>query len=190
MASAITWYDVLGVLPDAPTEDILQAWQARKAALQPGMLAGAPPNVLAAAQRALEAVEEARRVLSDPAARESYDQDIGFLRPREGLTPPSRGPSGPDLILGEGWSTADEEALEPYSDRPSRVVVPPVKGLFYQACMEVAGRLGLRLDPVRLTARPMPVEGLVVDQTPAPGKRVHRDSTLTVQLWHPPESGG
>lgn len=189
MASVITWYDVLGVLPDAPPEDIRQAWQARKAALQPGTLAGAPPKVVSAAQRALQAAEEAQRILADPAARESYDQDIGFLRPREGLTSPSRGPSGPDITLGEGWSTADEEALEAYADRPARVMVPPVTGLFYQACMDVAGRLGLRLEPVRLTPRPMPVEGLVVDQAPAPGKRVHRDSTLTVQLWHPPESG-
>jgi PASTA domain len=160
------------------------------AALQPDMLAGAPPKVPSAAQQALQMVDEAWRVLADPAARESYDQDIGFLRPREGLAPPSRGPLGPDISLGEGWSTADEEALEPYSDRPSRVVVPHVEGLFYRTCMDVAGRVGLRLEPIRLTPRPMPVEGLVVDQTPAPGKRVHRDSTLTVELWHPPESGG
>jgi DnaJ domain len=169
MASLITWYDVLGVLPDAPPEDIRQACQERMAALQPGALAGAPPKVLPAAQRARQAVEEAWRVLADPATRESYDQAIGFLRPREGLASPSRGPSGPDISLGEGWSTADEEALEPYADRPSRVVVPDVEGLFYRACMDVAGRVGLRVEPIRLTPRPLPVEGLVVGQAPAPG---------------------
>ena len=190
MTNVITWYDVLGVLPDALPDDIRDAWQARKAALQPGMLAGAPPDVLSAADRALQAVEEAWRVLADPAARESYDEDIGIRRLGEGLAPPSRGPSGPDVSLGEGWSMADEEALEPYPSRPSRVVVPDVGGLFYQACLDVAGRVGLHMAPVRLTAHPMPVEGLVVGQTPAPGKRVHRDSTLTVQLWHPPAPGG
>ena len=190
MASLITWYDVLGVLPDAEPDDIRQAWQARKAALQPGMLAGAPPKVVPAADRARQAVEEAWRILGDPATRESYDQAIGFRRPGEGLASPSRGPLGPDVSLGEGWSTADEEALEPYEDRPSRVVVPDVRGVFYQVCMEVAGRLGLHLAPVRLTPHPMPVEGLVVDQAPPPGKRVHRNSTLTVQLWHPPQPGG
>jgi DnaJ domain/PASTA domain len=190
MTSILTWYDVLGVLPDAPPDDIRQAWQERKAALRPATLAGATPEVLSAAERALQAVEEAWRVLADPAAREAYDRDIGFLRPGEGLTPPSRGPSGPDVILGEGWSMADEQALEPYSDRPSRVLVPDVRGLFYQACMEVAGRVGLHLAPIRLTPHPMPVEGLVVGQAPAPGKRVHRNSTLTVQLWHPSESRG
>jgi beta-lactam-binding protein with PASTA domain len=35
----------------------------------------------------------------------------------------------------------------------------------------------------------MPVDGLVVGQKPAPGERVHRNSTLTVQVWHPPEPG-
>jgi len=85
---------------------------------------------------------------------------------------------------------ADEQALEPYADRPSRVLVPDVRGLFYQACMEVAGRVGLHLAPIRLTPHPMPVEGLVVGQAPVPGQRVHRNSTLTVQLWHPSESRG
>jgi hypothetical protein len=79
------------VLPDAAPEDIRAAWQVRKAALQPGMLAGAP--------------------------------------------------------------------------------------------------LGLHVAPIRLTPHPMPVDGLVVGQTPAAGERVRRDGTLTVQVWHPSEPG-
>jgi hypothetical protein len=190
MASIITWYDVLGVLPDATPDDIREAWQARNAALQAGTLAGASPEVLVAADRARQAVQEAWRVLADPAARESYDEEAGFVRPGEGLVSPGRGPLGPDVGLGEGWSTADEEALEPYPGRASRVVVPDVRGLFYRACTDVAGRVGLRVAPVRLTPHPMPVEGLVVGQAPAPGERVRHDSTMTVRLWHPPEPGG
>ena len=140
MISGITWYDVLGVLPDAPPDDIRAAWWARKAALQPAALAGAPPDVLPAADRARQVVDEAGGVLADPAARASYDEQIGFARPGEGLSSPGRGPSGPDVSLGQGWSTADEESLEPYSDPPSRVIVPDVTGLFFHACMEVAGR--------------------------------------------------
>jgi DnaJ domain/PASTA domain len=189
MTSVVTWYDVLGVLPDAALEDIREAWQAKQALLQPGMLAAAPPDVQSAADQARQAVEEAWRVLADPAAREAYDEDIGFVRPGEGLVAPGLGPSRPDVGLGEGWSTADEESLEPYSDPPSRVIVPDVRGLFYRAGMEVAGRVGLHVTPIQLTSHPMPVEGLVVGQTPAPGKRVHRDSTLTVQLWYPSEPG-
>jgi DnaJ domain len=189
MTRIITWYDVLGVLPDAPLDDIRDAWQARMATLQPDALAGVSPEVLSAAERARQSVEEAGRVLADPATRESYDLEIGFARPREGLAPPWRGPSGPDLGLGERWSEADEEALEAYGDRPSRVVVPDVRGLFYQACMEVASRVGLHVAPVQLTRHPMPVEGLAVGQAPTPGERVHRDSTLTVQVWHPSAPG-
>jgi hypothetical protein len=190
MRSAVTWYDVLGVLPDAPQDDIRQAWQFRNAALAPAALAGAPPDVLSAADTARQAVQEAWRVLADTATRESYDEEIGIERPGEGLTPPWRGPSGPDVSLGRGWSTADEEALEPRSDPPSRVTVPDVSGLFYGACMDVAGRVGLRVAPIRLTPHPMPVDGLVVSQAPTPGERAHRDSTLTVQVWHPAEPGG
>jgi curved DNA-binding protein CbpA len=157
MTVLITWYDVLGVLPDASPDDVRAAWEGRKATLEPDALAGVSPEVRSAADRALQAVEEAWRVLSDPAARESYDEAIGFARPGEGLAPPWRGPSGPDVDLGPGWSTADEEALEPYSDRPSRVVVPDVRGLFYGACMDMAGRVGLHVNPIRLTSRPMPV---------------------------------
>jgi hypothetical protein len=190
MTALVTWYDVLGVLPDAAPDDIRQAWQERMAALQPGLLAGVSPEVQSAADRARQAVEEAWRVLADPAARESYDEEIGIARPGEGLAPPWRGPSGPDVSLSEGWSRADEEALEPYPDRPSRVVVPDVRGLFYQACMEVASRVGLHVEPIQLTPRPMPVEGLVVGQIPASGERVRRDSRLTVRLWHPSEPDG
>ena len=106
------------------------------------------------------------------------------------MAAPGRGPSGPDVSLGKGWSRADEESLEPYSDPHARVVVPDVTGLFYRVCMEVAGRLGLHLVPIRLTPHPMPVDGLVVGQTPVPGERVRRDRTLTVQVWHPPEPDG
>ncbi len=69
MISGITWYDVLGVLPDAPTGDIGTAWEASRAVLQPAALAGAPPEVLPAAERARQVVDEAWRVLADPATR-------------------------------------------------------------------------------------------------------------------------
>jgi len=189
MTSVITWYDVLGVLPDATLPDIREAWQARTAALGPATLAGAAPDVVSAADRARQAVAEAWRVLSDPAARESYDEHIGIRRPGEGLSSPFRGPLGPEVSLGPGWSTADEEALEPYADPHARMVVPDVRGLFFRSCMEVAGRVGLHVAPIQLTPHPLPVEGLVVGQSPAPGEQLRRDSTLTVQLWHPSKPG-
>ena len=185
--STVTWYDVLGVLPDATQGEIRAAWQARREALAPGLLNGAPPGVLAAADRAVQAVDEAGRVLGNAATRTAYDADIGVIRPGEGLQPPDAGPTGPDITLSKRWTTADQEALEGAPGPSPRVETPDVGGLFYHACVEVAGRAGLHVAPVQLTAHPMPVEGLVVGQAPAPGQHVHRDSTLTVQLWHPPE---
>jgi hypothetical protein len=44
-------------------------------------------------------------------------------------------------------------------------LVPDLLGLFYSIAVEASGRLGLRLNPVRLTEHPMPVDGLIVDQT-------------------------
>ena len=72
--------------------------------------------------------------------------------------------------------------------RPQRrgpAAVPDVRGLFTGTCREVARRHGLEVTAVRLTERPMPVEGLVVSQEPAPGARC-RGGRLTVQVWHPP----
>src|SRR5215469_16182567 len=102
MTSLITWYDVLGVLPDAEPQDIREAWQAREALLQPGMLAGAPSDVLSAVERARQSVEEAWRVLGDPAAREPYGEEVGFGRPGEGLVTTLVGPVKPDVGLGGG----------------------------------------------------------------------------------------
>ena len=64
--------------------------------------------------------------------------------------------------------------------------VPDVRGLFYHECLEVATWRGLHVSIVRLTERPMAVDGLVVDQDPRPPTKPHRGGKLTVQLWHPP----
>ncbi len=64
--------------------------------------------------------------------------------------------------------------------------MPDVRGLFFSACLGIAGKLGLRVTTVRLTARPMPVDGLVVAQSPGPAAQARRGSPLTVQVWHPP----
>lgn len=59
------------------------------------------------------------------------------------------------------------------------VTVPDVRGLFFRACHAALTMAGFRVSTVRLTDNPMPVEGLVVGQSPAPGPRF---STLTVQV--------
>src|ERR1017187_8951300 len=49
-----------------------------------------------------------------------------------------------------------------------------VRGLFVGPCLRAVGDIGLRMETVRLTEFPMPVEGLVVGQSPAPGTKVRR----------------
>jgi beta-lactam-binding protein with PASTA domain len=66
------------------------------------------------------------------------------------------------------------------------VAVPDVRGLFYYVALEAATRRGLHVSIVRLTERPMAVDGLVVDQDPRPPTKAYRGAKLTVQLWHPP----
>ena len=41
MRASITWYDLLGALSDAPSEDIQQAYDAKAGLLRPELLAGA-----------------------------------------------------------------------------------------------------------------------------------------------------
>ena len=75
--------------------------------------------------------------------------------------------------------------LAPHPEPPRRVTVPDVRGLFVGPCRRLLAGLGLRIEVVALTQDPMPVEGLVVDQSPAPRATARRAGTVTVRVWHP-----
>lgn len=197
MEHGVTWYEVLGVLPGADPRKIRREYAARSGLLGPQMIAGAPSNVLTAVTRAQDLLDSAWRVLSDPASRRRYDVEAGLLTSEGGLDEQrNHGPSGlgPDdmgLVAGElygeligGW----QELFGGGVRRPRRrapTTVPDVRGLFSSTCRDVASRHGLEVTVVRLTERPMPVEGLVVSQDPAPGTRC-RGGRLSVRVWHPP----
>jgi hypothetical protein len=66
------------------------------------------------------------------------------------------------------------------------VPAPDVRGLFFGPCHDALARAGVRVRAVRLTDDPMPVDGLVVDQSPAPGEKMPLPGSLTVRVWHPP----
>lgn len=201
---SITWYDVLGVPAGASDDTLRQAHEGRKRQLRAELLNGAPSPVLSAAARASQSIEAAWLVLSDPGRRRRYDQEID-LHQSSGLRGSadfggSAGPamSGVDpnymlrgpLRLGAalaGAAMALADWLGPGSAPPPRQrTVPDVRGLFYQPCRDVVTMMGLRLAVVRLTRDPLPVEGLVVGQSPAAGSHVRAGSTLTVRVWHPP----
>jgi hypothetical protein len=74
----VTHYDVLGVPTDASTATIRRAYVALARRYHPDFHTHADPTVLDANQRAMQAVNQAWTVLSDPESRRRYDQR--FLR--------------------------------------------------------------------------------------------------------------
>jgi hypothetical protein len=194
----ITWYDVLGVLPGAEARKIKREYDAKAALLRPELISAAPPDVLTAVMRARELLDTAREVLGDPESRRRYDEAIGLRRSGGGLGQSGTGIESAGLapadlgIVGEpggdavGGLLALTGWLGPRRRRNGTVAIPEVRGLFYHVCLEVATRRGLHVRIVRLTERPIAVDGLVVDQDPRPPAKAYRGDKLTVQLWHPP----
>ena len=198
MERGITWYDILGVLPGASPGEIQEAYEAKAGLLRPQLISGAPSNVVAAASRAQKFLGAALRVLGDPPSRDRYDEQVGVHAIGGGPGGPGSSPTEP------GWRSSDfdfaggdpgaemlgalmalSDWLAPHPSPPRRLAVPDVRGLFYSVCLELLGRLDLRVTAVRLTQHPMPVDGLVVGQSPLPPAKIHREGELTVQVWHP-----
>jgi len=197
MRAGITWYDLLGALPDASSEDIQKAYDAKAALLRPELLSGAPPAVVTAAARAQGIIDAARRVLGDPERRQRYNEVAGLWGSSGGLDGPRDTPAGsglPDSDIAAGNPAAGVlrslEALNlwlaQHPEHQRRIPVPDVRGLFYDVFVGVVGRLDLQITFVQLTEHPMLVEGLVVGQSPGPPAKIHHRGELTVQVWHPP----
>jgi hypothetical protein len=192
-SSGITWYDLLGLLPGASPEGVQRQYDSKAGLLRPELVTGAASPVITAASRACEILDAARRVLADPANRARYDEAVGIRRADGGLEGRESVPSQPGWeLMPPDLETAALGALLMLTDwvtlprTPSRVMVPDVRGLFYSVCLEVTGKLGFHVSAFRLTEHPMPVDGLVVDQSPGPAVKARWGSTITVQVWHPP----
>jgi len=197
MRPSITWYDILGALPDASSEDIQHAYDAKADLLRPQLLSGAPSKVITAAARAQGIIDAARRVLGDPANRQRYDEAAGLWGSGGGLGEPGDYPAGsglPDSDFAADNPGADvlnslgalNLWLDRHPDYQRRIPVPDVCGLFYDVFVGVVGRLDLQITFVQLTEHPMQVEGLVAGQSPGPSAKIHRRGELTVDVWHPP----
>jgi hypothetical protein len=146
-------------------------------------------------------LDEALRVLSDRESRMRYDESVGLRRSGGGLQP-----NNGTLATEAGWGPPDYDAVgfEDYAAalgvlsemtdiltpspprRPGRIIMPDVRWLFYSVCRDVIRGYDLRLTVVQLTEHPLPVDGLVVDQSPGPLTRARRASGLTIKVWHPP----
>jgi DnaJ domain/PASTA domain len=199
MADQLSYYDILGVEPGASADEIRLAYETKIGVLAPAMISGAPSKVVAVVDRARTALEVAKQTLLDPAARQRYDTEIAIQRPGTGLVDPvpvpSQGswtstPTGGRAgmyqvdVLVEGLGMI-ADWLAPRPAPPRRVVVPDARGLFVAGARRLLIAAGLRTEVVQLTRDPIPVEGLVVDQSLPAGTKAHRASTVTVQVWHP-----
>jgi curved DNA-binding protein CbpA len=68
-----SYYDLLGVAPDADDEELRRAYLARAQLLHPDRHAGSPEPVRRQAEAEMKAVNEAWSTLKDPEARQRYD---------------------------------------------------------------------------------------------------------------------
>lgn len=197
MDDQLSYYDILGVQPGASIDDIRRAFDAKKAVLAPGMIAGASTRVLVAVDRARAVLDEAQRTLTESEARLRYDTEIGILRPGTGLVRPVSVPSEGGWAPGWGWELDGRastiaavlafiaDGLAPRRRLARAVVVPDARGLFVNPARRLLTLCGLHAELVQLTEHPMPVEGVVVEQSPRAGELVRRSGAVTVRVWHP-----
>jgi len=206
MARQFGYYDILDVLPGASADDVRQSYEAKAGVLAPELIAGAPSKVVTAAGRAQVALQAAVRVLTDPDSRRRYDNETGIRPTGGGLAGPANVPSqgiwawdpswnrvgfagpGPAAITDALGVVADW--LAPHPARPRHVTVPDARGLFVGPARRLISASDLHAELVQLTQNPLPVEGLVVDQSPRAGTIVHRSSTVVAQVWHPSRRDG
>src|SRR5215471_21383535 len=101
MNLAISWYNVLGVLPGCSPDQIKSAYDAKVSQLRPQLLSGAPSAVITAASRAQQMLDSAWSLLGDPVSRKSYDEAVGIRRSGGGLASTEGFASEP------GWGSTD-----------------------------------------------------------------------------------
>ena len=71
-----THYDVLGIDPEAPVEQVKRAYYRRARRLHPDAHAGATEAVVGEAARAMAALNQAWNGLRDPVSRAAYDEAL------------------------------------------------------------------------------------------------------------------
>lgn len=153
-----THYDVLGVAPDASTDEIQRAYRLLALRHHPDVAPDADQTVMAT-------INDAWSVLSDPVRRHTYDVALGQPEAPARPTPPPPG-SGWQPLAYDDDDDVDPEDLsdDPYSPverRPSdMLVMTPVLlavgavALFFASVM--SGSSGLRTFSMLL----VPVSGL------------------------------
>jgi curved DNA-binding protein CbpA len=131
---AVTYYDVLGVAPDASAAAIRRAYVGLARRYHPDFHTNASPGVRAANERAMQALNEAWAVLSDPSERRRYDDRYvrGSGDAATGGADARRARAEQDAQERAAWrpfdydpDDDDDEDLDPrlLDDEPAAVVV-------------------------------------------------------------------
>jgi DnaJ-domain-containing protein 1 len=99
-----TWYEILGVAPDAGHEDLKRAYTAAAVEWHPDHWREASPDEQERAERHIREVNAAWEVLGTPAARAAYDAELAESRrprpvPTPGATTRARTPSFGDRLV-------------------------------------------------------------------------------------------
>jgi len=118
----VTWYEVLGVRPDATTREIRRAYVTRARDDHPDFHAAADPATRAGSEARMRDLNEAWAVLGDPARRAAYDAGladpgasqggVGFAGGREPTrSRRSPGAADPDFVPYDDSDDTDYAAL-------------------------------------------------------------------------------
>ena len=137
-SSGPTWYDILGVAPEATPDEIKAAWRNATDKFEPGTGAGQ-----------FRLFNEAADVLLDPDQRVAYDAELGIgARSFETVAAqPAGEPSGavqPPAVAVQPAGGPDEGASE--GGIPLEVRIVAVLAVLALAALVVAGIFGVRLQ--------------------------------------------
>jgi len=119
----MSYYDLLGVPPEATADDIRSAYRTLVQLFHPDRLAHLKPESRAFAENSLREVNRAYEVLGDPARRAAYDYSNA---PR----PTTPAPAAPDPRAGGGSSAP-----------PARPLPPDIPGAARRATMDRRRRI-------------------------------------------------
>ena len=117
MIAELTLYDVLGVDRRASPAEIRQAYHGLARALHPDRLEGAGGDMVGA-ERRMQEINEAWRILRDPPTRAAYDASLGMKPARPARTPPSSS-SSPGPSFGAPSLDDDDDLDTPFLGRPA-----------------------------------------------------------------------
>jgi hypothetical protein len=104
MAGQLSWYDIFDIAPDSSADEVQRAFDEKTGVLRPELISGASSKVVTAAERARAALEAGRHILTDPASRRRYDEEIGIRTTGGGLCSPEVVSAAPEWTQSSCWT--------------------------------------------------------------------------------------